>query len=442
VHAVVVVAVIWAFSGFRFAAFSHPVPGDSFLHTWDYALNEPHPTLPDHAVAFMRRHELLPETWLFGFAAILRRTESRPAFWNGACGETGWPGFFPYTFLVKTPLAVFGVCGLALGAGWLSWKTRPRTRQFYATLPLWVFSAAYWLAAISSHLNIGHRHLLPVYAPMFVLCGASAGWLGGRFRWASAALCGLLVLLAAETAWRFPNYLAYFNGIVRPADGYRHLVDSSLDWGQELPAAARTIEQHPEAGPYYLSYFGMASPQYFGVAARKLYSFGLPYTREKPDLELTKLPAGRIGEEMGRLQREETTYDLMGVVPIGNDVYAVSLKNAEELRLAAGTYLISATMLQPVYYPGPWGQWNRRYEAVYRQLQKAVQPLLAFDPAARAQSFKRYDIDTVIPLLDQFEQYRLARLTAYLRQREPDSTLNDAILVYHLTDADLARALD
>jgi alpha-L-fucosidase len=99
-------------------------------------------------------------------------------------------------------------------------------------------------------------------------------------------------------------------------------------------------------------------------------------------------------------------------------------------------------MLQPVYYSGPWGPWNPRYEAVYRRLERSLQPLLARDASARAEAFRHYDLDTLAPLLEQFQQYRLARLTAYLRQREPDTTLNDAILVYHLTDAELARALD
>jgi hypothetical protein len=467
VHALVVVAVIWSLSGFRFSAFADPAAGGRFMVPWEYALNQSaasaaasHQQLsaPDSAIDFMRRHELLPEGWLYGFAYVLRRAGSRPAFWNGECSETGWPGFFPYAFLVKTPLGVFGICGLAVGAGWMSWKAKTKAhpgargramwRQFYAALPLWVLPAVYWLAAIASHLNIGLRHLLPVYAPMFVLCGASARWLRSEpgqsrpavNRWAGAALCGLLALLAVESFWFFPNYLAYFNGIVRPANAYRHLVDSSLDWGQELPAAGRYIEQHPEEGPFYLSYFGMASPAYYRMPARMLYSFGVPRMRDDPDLLVTRLPADRVRGEMARLRRDQTNYDLMGVVKIGNDIYAVSLKKSAELRLAAGTYLISATMLQPVYYPGPWGPWNRRYDAEYRRLQGALQPLLTLDSSARAEAFKRYDIDTLGSLLDQFQQYRLARLTAYLRQRQPDSTLNDAILVYHLTDADIARA--
>jgi len=448
-HAAVVVAVIWTFYGFRFSAFPAPASGEHFMAPWEYALglpdpfapgNHPPPTGAFHAIDFLRRHELLPEAWLYGFGHVLRGAKIRRTFWNGEYSETGWPGFFPYTFLVKTPLSVFGVCALALAAGWAARKKKSNAWPLYATLPLWALLGVYWLAAVTSHLDIGHRHLLPVYAPMFVLCGASAAWIGRR--WIGPALCGLLVLLAAETAWRFPNYLAYFNGLVRPAEAYRHVVDSSLDWGQELPAVRRYIDQNPEGAPFYLSYFGMASPAYYGIPARLLYSFGGPYSRGNPDLLITKLPPDRIDEEVARLKEERATYDLMGVGQIGNDVYAIFFKQAAQLRMSAGTYLISATMLQPVYYLGPRGPWNDRYEAVYRRLQKEMRPLLALDPAARAEAFQRYDLDALGSLLDQFEQYRLARLTAYLRQREPDSNLNYGILVYRLTDADLARALD
>ncbi len=168
-HAAVVVVVIWSFYGFRFSAFANPAGENHFQFSWEYVLRDAN--LPMRAVDFMRRHEVLPESWLYGFGIILNRTQFGTAFWNGTYRTTGWPAFLPYTFLVKTPLSVFGVFGLALVGGLAS------RRLFYATLPLWIFLAVYWLAAIGSHLDIGHRYLLPVYAPLFVLSGASARWL-------------------------------------------------------------------------------------------------------------------------------------------------------------------------------------------------------------------------------------------------------------------------
>src|SRR5204863_4130778 len=145
---------------------------------------------------------------------------------------------FPFTFLVKTPLAFLAIVGIVLGATWALWRKRLGTtwEMIYPMLPLGVLLAVYWSVAIASHLNIGHRHLLPIYPPLFVLCGAAGAWFTDgaalatfglvtqvRMRW---ALSGLTGLLALETAWRFPNYLAYFNGLVRPAQAYRHLIDS------------------------------------------------------------------------------------------------------------------------------------------------------------------------------------------------------------------------
>ncbi len=157
----------------------------------------------------------------------------------------------------------------------------------------------------------------------------------------------MLALLAAETVWRFPNTLAYFNGIVRPDTAYRHLVDSSLDWGQDLPAVRDYIDRHPGDRPFYLSYFGSTSPAYYGVAARPLYSFGARYVEGFDDMKVINLPKGRVSEELRRLEREQPTYDLMGLGNADDGAFAVYLKKPE-LRLAGGTYLIIATMLQSV----------------------------------------------------------------------------------------------
>jgi len=518
VHALVAFAVIWAFYGFRYSAFPGTSQQCRFVGPWEYVLSRPDPAAvvgelrlnpeqlaraarifqahgvvrpiwsygaidalgeirrvvltpsqgslldaierspppaaADRAIDFFKRHELLPEAWLYGFATVLRQSQARRAFWNGSVSETGWPGFFPYAFLVKTPLGVFGVCILAMGAGWVSWKGlryrspgapawRAAGRLIQPTLPLWTLLSVYWAAAIASHLNIGHRHLLPIYAPLFILCGASAAWLRSPApnRWAGPALCGLLGLLAAETFLFFPNYMAYFNGLVRPSQAYRHLVDSSLDWGQELPAARRYIDAHPEGRPYYLSYFGEASPSYYKVDARLLYSFGGPYLRGAPDFQVLKVPPDRVDEEVARLQRERPTFDLAGVGQSGNDVYAVFLRKAGELRLTGGSYLVSATMLQPVYYEDTRGPWNSAYEAAWRELEAEAEPLLSSDPNDRKAAVGRSDIGALSSLLGRFQQYRFARLANYLRHREPDDTINYGILVYRLTDADVERAL-
>ena len=239
---------------------------------------------------------------------------------------SGWRTFFPYTFLVKTPLSLFVVIGLALAVLTASMRVRWQSARkgkfvtaIYDTSPLWVLFGVYWAAAIFSHINIGHRHILPTYPPLFVLCGAAVSWLaawpGVRgepkrhyppfARATGIALNAAVVLLAIEVCYRFPHYLAYFNGVIRPAQAYRHLVDSSLDWGRGLPGVRRYIETRHLSGPIYLSYYGFASPAYHRVPATETYSL----TMRLPALQILRPPEDGSDEFLRGFFRREPEYD-------------------------------------------------------------------------------------------------------------------------------------
>lgn len=88
---------------------------------------------------------------------------------------------------------------------------------------------------MTSHLNIGVRHALPVYPYAVVLAGASAWalietWRGGRY-----VVTALMLFLVVSSARTFPNYLAYANeAFGGPNRTYRVLADSNVDWGQQL----------------------------------------------------------------------------------------------------------------------------------------------------------------------------------------------------------------
>jgi hypothetical protein len=116
------------------------------------------------------------------------------------------------------------------------------------------------------------------------------------------------------------------------------------------------------------------------------------------------------------------------------------------LKLTGGTYLISATMLQPVLYSpqdGPWGHWNWRDESIYRDLQGQVNPLLLEDSGARAAALSARSPGEWEALWSRFEQFRFARLTAFLRKREPVAIIGGgSILVYRVNDREVDEALD
>ena len=233
-HVAIVAGIVWAAFGFRYSAFADHDPRNRLSGTWEYILSGEPPAAVPRGVAYLRTHHLLPEAYLYGFAHTWKFTRQRSAFLNGKFSLSGWRGFFPYTALVKTPLPVFALLALPqrrpLPGRWRerrqsqAWTPirRLARHSFYSCLPLWTLLAGYWVAAIGSHLNIGNRHLLPVYPPMFVLLGAAASWWGRRAF--GMVLTGLLALTVGEAVWFFPNYLSYFNVLAGgPDHAYRHL---------------------------------------------------------------------------------------------------------------------------------------------------------------------------------------------------------------------------
>jgi hypothetical protein len=240
VHAVVAWGTIWLFYGFRFSAFAPALAdGATFNHGWGWILTGmgwPRPVL-----IALREWRVLPDAFLYGFAFVLQFAKERGAFLNGEYSLRGWPGFFPYAFLVKTtvPFLIIVVAGAAAflrrGSANLRGRLRPWT-------PLLALFGVYWATSLASHLNIGHRHILPTYPVLFIAAGAFGAWIDFRRPLMALIVGGLAVWHIGDSWMARPNYLAYFNAFAGgTANGWRHLVDSSLDWGQDLPGLKRWL---------------------------------------------------------------------------------------------------------------------------------------------------------------------------------------------------------
>ena len=392
-HGVVVAGVIWLFYGFRFSAFNPALPlADHFIRPWTQMVGGL--GLSGLAIQAAATLHALPEAFLYGFAYVLETTKARSAFLNGAYSSTGWPSFFPWAFLLKTtlPLLLASLLG-----GWLAlrrWRSlgRPTLRRdLYRLTPLLVLFGLYWAFSITSHLNIGHRHILPTYPVLFIGAGALGAWLVSRRRALSAVVLGLLGWHAAEAVWIAPHHLAYFNKLAGgPANGRHHLVDSSLDWGQDLPGLKSWLTVHGGGAPVFLSYFGAGEPDYYGIKAHRLVFLN----------------------------------------NFKNPIYHVTL--------APGIYCISATMLSHVYSPFK-GPWTLAFESRYQKLR-------ALEPAFIAYNQGHAEIDRDLPpgrvpgLIAEYDQLRLARLSHYLRLRRPDADIGYSILIFRLTAAEIHAA--
>jgi hypothetical protein len=124
----------------------------------------------------------------------------------------------------------------------------------------------YALAAISSNLNLGVRHVLPLYPLIYVAIGMSAArvWIA-KPQVTKIAGAALAVGLAVESIVAFPNYIAFFNVAAGGSRGGLALLsDSNLDWGQDLPLLARWQREHPDVTLFFC-YYGSTDPAAYGI---------------------------------------------------------------------------------------------------------------------------------------------------------------------------------
>jgi hypothetical protein len=261
--------VVWAAYGFQ-SALTPDAVVDAAMHANDTA-----PASPVLRVgAALTRGRLLPEAWVWGFLNCFKSFASRPSFLLGEYSDTGWWYYFPVAIALKAPLPLLA---LVAAAGVLAWtRPAPGRAQWLVWLPPVVFLAL----TMTQNINIGHRHVLAIYPFLFVAASrcASLAWAarGRAGTWARAGVVGLSLLYAASVLRVHPNYLAYFNEAAGgPAQGWRWLVDSNLDWGQELPGLKRYLDANGIAH-VTLCYFGTADPGYYGIASDRLPGYQPP----------------------------------------------------------------------------------------------------------------------------------------------------------------------
>jgi 4-amino-4-deoxy-L-arabinose transferase-like glycosyltransferase len=147
-----------------------------------------------------------------------------PSYLLGRRSPTGFWYYFPVVLAIKTPLAILA---LATGGLLVLWRRKERPAVVF---PL-VFSLGILAAAMTSRIDIGVRHILPLYGGLAIWCGWVAAQARSRVaRIVVAALLGWAVWSGARS---HPDYLAYTNEIAG-SHPERFVADSDLDWGQDM----------------------------------------------------------------------------------------------------------------------------------------------------------------------------------------------------------------
>ncbi len=199
----------------------------------------------------------------------LRAENGHPAYLLGRHSLKGWWYFYPVVFAVKSPAGLLlglAVCLLAAGWGLRRRRAWPRIRE----LPLgWMAVTVpplfYFLLIMTSSVDVGVRHLLPVYPFLFL---AVAGVLARR----KLAIAAVLVMALAlyENLRIQPHYTAFINLLAGGSGGApEYVVDSNLDWGQDAKKLKTYMDSH-HLGQVCLAYFGTADLDYYGIRRQPL----------------------------------------------------------------------------------------------------------------------------------------------------------------------------
>jgi hypothetical protein len=259
---IIAVAVLWAFYGFH----AEPRAGvDAQAQVVAYASRLQHPFQARIISAFAQWH-LLPEPYLYGLADVGFTAEFSHSYLLGTIYPHGRWFYFPVAFVIKTSLVLLILLLLVPFVA----KTHPHYRRelIYMSIP----AILYFLVAMTSGMNIGVRHILPIYPFLFAIAGWAAWRLMERRRSWSYVIGCWLIFNVISSVRAYPAYLAYSNELWGgPSQTYRYLSDSNADWGQQLKATKQYLDSR-HVDHCWFAYFAdvVVDPSYYGVHCKPL----------------------------------------------------------------------------------------------------------------------------------------------------------------------------
>jgi hypothetical protein len=303
-----------------------------------------------------------------------------PVYLNGVLRNSGWWYYYICTLLYKVPEGTWVLVLLSL----LLLVIQRRTRAAWAdeiclwTVPVVVLFSMSFLTDI----NLGLRYVLSIAPYVFIAAGKVVPWvegLRGPRRWIGRVVTlAALGLTIASALWIHPHYLAYFNWISGGPDRVPvRLIDSNLDWGQDLVGLRAWCREHAPGQPVGLAYFGQINPSILGHAQpADSFDWFLPPVKPGSTVLLPMKPGLPPPRLVGPARR-----------------------------LAPGYYAVSASLVYGLpwrlYDPSPdaWAPvWNAERNAFsYFQQFEPIRPI---GHSIYVYKLSREDVDRAAPLLE------------------------------------------
>ena len=237
----IAIGVLWSFYGFRYAARPAGLQLNPTLDQYSQGLNG----FDRGVIGWMAHLRLLPESYLMGMTDVRVFIRNFSTYILGTWHPHGVWWYFPLAITMKTTLGMLALvllAGYAIVSGKMGKDPQQRRALIYV-LFVWV---AYLVTAILNGLNIGVRHILPLYALAAVVAGAAVAALAPlsrAWKWVCVGLIGVHIVSALSV---FPNSLAYANEAWGGArNTHKFLNDSNVDWGRQLYQVKEWEDRHP-----------------------------------------------------------------------------------------------------------------------------------------------------------------------------------------------------
>jgi 4-amino-4-deoxy-L-arabinose transferase-like glycosyltransferase len=196
------------------------------------------------------RPVLIPPGLFKGIAVALGHVRGGTnSYLMGQWSQGGWWYYFPLSFLLKSPVCYVVLVLGSLGLFLRRMKSIPMLEQI-----AWLGAGVYILSAMTSGINIGARHLMPMMPLFSVGIGCAISKLADR-RLKLLAVA-LVIVQAISVVLAYPLYIQFFSEAVGGArNGYKYLIDSNFDWGQDAKRLKRFLDER-QIRHVYLDYFG------------------------------------------------------------------------------------------------------------------------------------------------------------------------------------------
>ena len=207
----------------------------------------------------------LPRDYLAAADRLAQDLERKhPVYLDGEWSDRPFARYYAAALSYKLPLSTLTLLLVAFGV--FAWP-RPDSQDRRRAAFLLIAAAVLPVLANGSSNQIGIRYILPTLPLLHLFAGRAARWMSDSRGRVVPFLVWTAVVMAPLALRFHPHHLAYFNVLAGGPEGGRwHLVDSNIDWGQDLHALKAYIEQH-DVQNIRLAYFGTVIPARVGIVA-------------------------------------------------------------------------------------------------------------------------------------------------------------------------------